>query len=136
MKIGIRTHHPSKDFTKWETISGGMRNVSTSGNGWIWGRYIQVRIFTNAKKILVVGRRVNGGLKQISGGQNEVWGVNRNNAIYKRSVDGSGSWKRIGRSLKDVSASGNGCIWGVNRYNHIYKRRKNGGNWQRVYGGR
>jgi len=127
-------YKPSKGFTKWERISGGLKNVSSSGNGWIWGVNRSDNIYKR-KKNGGSWQRVNGGLKQISGGQNEVWGVNRNNAIYKRPVDGSSNWQRIGGSLKDVSASGNGWVWGVNSGGKIYKRRKNGGNWQGVYGG-
>ena len=45
---------------------------------------------------------------QIDAGDEEVWGVNSANQIFKRPVDGSGSWQQIGGLLKHVSASGNG----------------------------
>ena len=44
----------------------------------------------------------------------ELWGVNCLDHIFRKPVDGSGSWIRIGGSLKHISASGNGYIWGVN----------------------
>ena len=110
-----------------------MKNVSSSGNGWIWGVNRSDNIYKR-KKNGGSWQRVNGGLKQISGGQNAKYGVlTRNNAIYKRPVDGSSNWQRIGWKFdKMLSASGNGWVWGVNSAGKIYKRRKNGGNWQGV----
>ena len=52
-------------------------------------------------------------LKQIDAGDEEVWGVNSKDQIYKPPVDGSDYWKLIPGLLKHVSASGNGYIWGV-----------------------
>ena len=55
--------------------------------------------------------------------------------IYKRPVDGSGSWTRLPGALKHVSASGNGYIWGVNSNDDIYKCKKPcNGLWIKVDG--
>ena len=64
---------------------------------------------------------VDGALKQIDAGDEEVWGVNSAYEIWKRPADGSGSWTRIPGALKHVSASGNGYIWGVNTNDNIFK---------------
>eukprot|EP00731_Ephydatia_muelleri_P031276 Em0022g790a len=65
----------------------------------------------------------------------EAWGVNSNDDIYKRNVDGSGSWTQLPGKLKHVSASGNGYIWGVNSNDDIYKCKKPcTGGWEQVPG--
>ena len=38
---------------------------------------------------------VDGGLKQIDGGEKYVYGVNSNDDVYTRNVDGPGSWRHI-----------------------------------------
>ena len=64
-----------------------------------------------------------------------VWGVNSLDNIFKRPIDGSGSWKHISGSLKHVSASGNGWIWGVDSSDNIYKCKKPcNGEWTQVDG--
>ena len=65
-----------------------------------------------------------GSLKQIDVGDEEVWGVNTRNQVFKRPADGSGHWQCLTGSLKHVSASGNGYIWGVSARDHIYKCKK------------
>jgi len=48
-------------------------------------------------------------LKQIDGGEKYVYGVNSNDDIYTRKVDGSGSWHIPGKlsspSRKSINAS-------------------------------
>ena len=78
---------------------------------------------------------IGGALKQIDASDAIVWGVNRADMIYKRPVDGSGSWTRLPGALKHVSASGNGYIWGVNSNDDIYKCKKPcNGLWIKVDG--
>ena len=69
--------------------------------------------------------RVDGLLKQIDAGDEEVWGVNSADHIFKRPADGSGRWTHIPGLLKHMIASGNGYIWGVNSNDAIFKRKKN-----------
>ncbi len=74
-------------------------------------------------------------LKQIDASDDEVWGVNAKDQIYKRPVDGSGPWICVPGKLKHVSASGNGYIWGVNHGDQIFKCKKPCiGNWVHVGG--
>ncbi|WP_411023431.1 tectonin domain-containing protein, partial [Salmonella sp. s51228] len=47
--------------------------------------------------------QIGGKLKQIDVGDEEVWGVNSIDDIYRRKADGSGSWQKIGGKLKHVS---------------------------------
>ena len=80
--------------------------------------------------------KVDVALTQVDASDDEVWGVDRNHHIFKRPVDGSGSWKRIGGGLKHVSASGNGYVWGVNSGNKIFKCKKPcNGKWKQTDGG-
>lgn len=49
----------------------------------------------------------------------DLWGVNSNDNIFKFG-DNQNSWKQIGGSLKNVSASGKDYIWGANKNDDIY----------------
>ena len=68
---------------------------------------------------------VDGGLKQIDGGESFVYGVNSTNNVHVRPIDGSGSWKYIsGQKLKHVTASGDTRIYGVDTEDKIYSCQK------------
>ena len=70
---------------------------------------------------------------QVDANDDEVWGVASDYTIWKRPVDGSGSWQKVPGGLKHVSASGNGYIWGVSHDDNIYKCKKPcNGAWQQV----
>ena len=56
----------------------------------------------------------------IDANENEVWGVNGDDQIYKRPIDGSGRWVQIGTDFSDVSVSNNGYIWGISTENETY----------------
>ena len=47
-------------------------------------------------------------LKQTDVGENEVWGVDSADMIFKQPANVSGSGKQIPRKLNDILASGNG----------------------------
>ena len=66
----------------------------------------------------------------ISVGGNDIWGVNRQFQIWKRTT--STSWVRIPGGLKQVSVSDKDHVWGVNSGDHIYRRT--GDSWQQVSG--
>jgi len=90
----------------------------------------------NAKPPSGGWKRINGGLKQISGaGKDYIWGVNQNDSIYtcKKPCDDS-NWRQIGGSLKQLTG-GEKEVWGVNRNNDIYKMNQNGsGGWSHIGG--
>ena len=81
-------------------------------------------------------KQIPGKLVQLDVDDHEVWGVNKNDDIFVRPIDGSGDWKHIGGKLIHVSASGNGYVWGTNRGNAIFKCKKPcNGQWITVGGG-
>ena len=67
--------------------------------------------------------------RTIDTNEDEVWGVNDRGQIYKRAIDGSGSWVQItggrdsecsGKCFSDVSVSNNGYIWAISWENETY----------------
>lgn len=99
----------------WQKINGGLSNVSASNENYVWGVNANDNIYICKKPCSnAEWKQINGGLKQVSGGEKEVWGINASNNIYKRNVDGSGSWKEMKGTLTNISASGKDYIWGVN----------------------
>ena len=79
--------------------------------------------------------KIDGTLKNVSAsGKGWIWGVNRNDVIYKCKKPCNGSWSRVSGDLKQVSG-GDNEIWGVNRNNIIYKGSIDGsGHWKRING--
>ncbi|MBZ5538827.1 MAG: hypothetical protein LAO31_23010 [Acidobacteriia bacterium] len=92
----------------------------------------------SAQAVVPGWQAVDGSLKQTSTDDTMVWGVNAGGEIYRRPVDGSGTWERVAGALEQVSASGKGWIWGVNKNNQIYRCAKpcpaSGSGWQLVDG--
>jgi virginiamycin B lyase len=115
---------PPPVLNKWTKIPGGLKQVTASGKGWVWGVNSANQIYKCKKPCTGAWTQIPGGLKQVSADDKEVWGVNNAGGIYKRPVDGSGGWTNIRGGLKHVSASGNGWIWGVNSTDNIYKCKK------------
>ena len=66
----------------------------------------------------------------VSVGGNEIWGVNRQFQIWKRTT--STNWVRIPGGLKQVAVSDKDHVWGVNNGDYIYRRT--GNSWQQVSG--
>ena len=100
---------------KWEKIDGDLKNISASNKDYIWGVNTDDNIYV-CKKPCTNGqwKQIDGSLKQVSGGEKELWGINSANNIYKRNIDGSGSWTTMKGVLTNISASGKDYIWGVN----------------------
>ena len=121
----------AKNANPWSKLKRNMNSITSANKEYIWGTGQNGEIFKcdqpcdDSK-----WRRVSGGLKQVSTDNNEVWGVNSSNRIYKKNVDNSNGWTRINGSLKNVSASGD-KIWGVNSSDNIYNCSKPcNGNWR------
>ena len=70
-----------------------------------------------------------GGLKQVEVGPFGVWGVNKDDNIFKKT---SKSWDKVPGALKDISV-GKNSVWGTSGRYNIYKRVGDG-NWQHVEG--
>ena len=74
-----------------------------------------------------------GSLKQISVGGNQVWGVNRHDAIYTTHVKSRHTeWTHISGALKQVSVSSLNHVWGVNAADMIFTRI--GNEWRYIPG--
>ena len=121
---------------QWVHVPGSLIHISANVN-YVWG-------VNRANQILMCQRPCTGGnwtemdglLKQLDVDDHEVWGVDSADQIWKRPVDGSGTWQQVGGLLsKHVSASGHGYVWGVNRNDRIFKCKKPClGDWVRVPG--
>ena len=104
-----------KGDANWEQINGGLKNISASNKDYIWGVNANDNIYVCKKPCSnAQWKQIDGSLKQVSGGEKDIWGINSANNIYKRNVDGSGSWTAMKGVLTNVSASGKDYIWGVN----------------------
>jgi len=105
----------------WKKIDGKLEQISASGKDWLWGINANSQIYT-CEKPCDGGNwiQIPGELKQIEGGDKEVWGVNKNNSIYKMNQDHSNGWRQIPGKLKFVSQGG-GWVWGVSKDNKVYR---------------
>ena len=118
----ISSTHCNHPFAK---IPGKKLKHITASINYIWG-------VTKADKIYVCPqpcttgkwKHIPGHLRQIDAGDHEVWGVNRNNYIYKRRVDGGGGWSGVSGRAKDISASGNGYVFVVGTDSYLYHCKK------------
>lgn len=116
---------PADGTGRWQRISGALKHVSASGNGYIWGVSKNDDIFKCRKPCLGKWIHIGGKLKQIDGGHKYVYGVSGANDVYTMLVDGTGGWRRIaGQKLKYVTASGTDDIFGVNIQNQIFRCKK------------
>lgn len=128
--IDTKLSNRTKPSGGWKQIPGGLKQISTSGNNaWIWGvnsgdaiwRCKKPCDYTSSnKKWWSPGGR----LKQISVGDDEVWGVNSNNNIYKINPEGKNGWKYVRGSLKQVINSGKGWVWGINGGGDVFRCKK------------
>ena len=103
-----------------EKIKGQLNQISASGKDWLWG-IAGDQIYT-CEKPCNNGNwlHIPGDLKQIEGGNKEVWGVTKNDNIYKMNQDHSNGWRKIPGKLKFVSQGG-GWVWGINNNNYVYR---------------
>ncbi len=129
---------PADGSGQWTTITGKLKQVSASGNGYIWGVNSEDKIFKCKKPCGNGGQGwivVEGRLKQVDGGDKYVYGVNSINEVFARSIDGSGSWRKIPGRMKHVTASGHGYIFGVTESGQTYRCSKPCvGEWERMEG--
>ena len=120
-------------------VPGPVTLIHVSANiNYLWAISSETvnNVYLCARPCKGVWKKIPGTLKQLDVDDQEIWGVNKGYAIFKRPVDGSGKWVHVKGRLIHVSASGNGYIWGVNRGNQIYRCKKPcNGKWI-VMGGR
>ena len=117
-------YRPVDGSGSWTRVSGGLIHVSASGNGYIWGINSVHSIYKCKKPCTGGWTLVQGQLKQIDGGEREVCGVNRNNQLYCRPVDGSGTWRLVSAGYKHVTTSGSYDLYAIKTDGNIYRCRK------------
>ncbi|XP_071746135.1 uncharacterized protein [Lepeophtheirus salmonis] len=137
--------YSSTDFrgeSEWEKCGPedqAMKSVSV-GMGGIWG----IRAKDDSVWMRTIGsnkldpgesscgeswNRMNGGLRQLSVGQNTIWGINGNGSISVRvgigkESPGGKEWVAVdGESMKHVSVSNKGHVWAVDDKDKIWYRK-------------
>ena len=117
-------------------IPGPVTLIHVSANiNYVWAISSKQSSYICARPCKGVWKHIPGSVTQLDVDDQEVWAVNARGLIYKRAVDGSGRWIRVGGNLKHVSASGHGYIWGTNSGRYVYKCKKPcKGAWIRLNG--
>ena len=127
--FAVTTTASGQEYTQ---LPGLLKWVSGSVN-YVWGATRNGDAFFSERPS--INWQHVGNLVQVDVDDTHVWGVCRDNKIYKRPIDGSGGWLTIPGELSQVSASGHGYIWGVNQNYQIFKCKKPcTGDWVRVPG--
>ena len=144
----------------WVQITGGpnaecsgicFADASVSNNGYIWAISRENETYMlcqggvsarcgNSDRMLIDNEL---SLVHIEAGDEEVWAVNATNHIFKRPINGSGSWSIVPGEMRYISASGNAHIWGIAPNNSLYVCEKPctgdwlyvGGCFQQIDGG-
>ena len=137
----------------WIQISGGAHaecgprcfsDVSVSNSGYIWAISKQNDTYMLCQNgvtrncgnndVMLIDDELS--LVHIEAGDEEVWGINASNHIFKRLVNGSGAWSIVPGRMRFISASGNSHIWGIAPNNSLYMCTKPcTGGWEYVGGG-
>ncbi len=122
----------------WTQMKGRLKYVSSGPTDLVWGVNSSDNIYMcvpgKGKRCYNEWKQMSGSLKQLSVGEDEVWGVNRSNEIYKRPVNGTGKWTQVPGKLKHVSV-GKDEIIGVNTDNEIYTcGQPCTGKWNKIEG--
>ena len=144
---------PVDGSSGWVQITGGAHiacgpmcfsDVSVSNNGYIWAisrsndwAYMLCRggvsEFCGNNNQMLIDYELS--LVHIEAGDEEVWGVNASNHIFKRPVNGSGEWSIVQGKMRYISASGNAHIWGIAPNDSLYVCAKPcSGDWEYVGG--
>ena len=136
----------------WIQVSGGAHtdcrslcfsDASVSNNGYIWALSRQNDTYMLCRGGVGRGCGNNNqmliddevSLVHIEAGDEEVWGVNASNHIFKRPINGSGEWSIVPGRMRYISASGNAHIWGIAPNNNLYVCAKPcSGDWEYIGG--
>ena len=110
--------------SSWTLVPGGLKHVSASGNGYLWGVSSNNSIDKCKQPCSGSWIQISGSLKQIDGGHAYVYGVTSDDSIFVRPVDGSGSWRPIPGRLRHITASGKDEVFGTNAHGHVYRCKK------------
>ena len=120
----------------WVQISGLLKHVTASGNGWIWGTNKHDHIYRRMQQRKGAWIQVDGLLRQVEGGDQYLYGVNGAQDVYTRPVDGSSGWRHVpGKKLKYITAGGFNEIFGIDSNNHLWRSQKPAlGKWEKLSG--
>lgn len=112
--------------TDWEVIPALLKHIaSTPGGAYIWG-------ITPDDKVVYCKQPCSGQWNTVDSdftkfvkldmNTKEVLGIDENNMIYRRPIDGSGIWEPLPGNLKDISLNER-YIFGVNYRDNIFVQR-------------
>ena len=123
--------------TGWRVIPGGLTNISATNKDWVFGINKNDDIYQCKKPCTGAWQKIAGGLKQISGGQNNVYGVNSGDYIYRARLPitnpSNPQWTRIPGRLKQINAGNKDYVYGTNSNNNLYKCTKPcSGDWHEM----
>ncbi len=127
---------------KWQKIPGKLNIISIAG-GWVWGVNSKFKIFKckqpcNGDWILDSSPETNDSgpksMIQISCGDTYVYGVDNNNKLWRKNIDGTGTWSVIDNIFaKWVTATNSRNVYIVNNNNQIQKsKHSNIKNWKSI----
>ena len=125
-----------------ETNNKKFKQMSASGNGWIWAVDKDNVAWKTEKYTQSWTREMttNVNIKQVSCGENYVFALtggagSSENKLYKKNIDGSGTWNILNKKLKYVSGSSNTYLWGVDTTGKVVRAVKpvnSGSIWEEV----
>ena len=125
-----------------ETNNKKFKQMSASGKEWIWAVDKDNVAWKTRKDVTSWTREMttNVNIKQVSCGKNYVFALtggagSSENKLYKKNIDGSGSWNILNKNLKYVSGSSNTYLWGVDTTGKVVRAVKpvnSGSIWEEV----
>ena len=109
-----------------------MDTIAASVN-YLWTGSADNKIYRCAQPCTGNWKYVAGNLRQTDASGCEIWTTTKINGIWKRGVDGSGSWVKVSGTGLHVSASGNGYMWHVSTDHCSYSCKKPcSGKWTKM----
>ena len=120
---------------EWEHVPGKLVQIS-AGDTEVWGVTFQNQIYKRPVDGSGDGWvRVGGYLKHVSAsGNGYIWGVNRNDNVYKCKTPCDGEWVQVDRKLKQVDG-GHSYVYGVDGNDDVWTIAINGsGTWRHIPG--
>ena len=117
---------------KWKRIDGALKQLDADDHE-VWGLNSADQIWKRPVDGSNHWQLVEGSLKHVSAsGHGYVWGVNRNNRIFKYKKPCLGDWVRVPGTLQQIDG-GQRYVYGVNSANNIFTRPVDGGEaWRRI----
>ena len=118
-----------------ETNNRDFKQMSASGEGWIWAVDKNNHAFKKEKRQWGWWGWEGQHIKQVSCGKDYVFALRTSNMLYKKNINGSGAWNPLNKNLKYVSGSSNTYLWGVDTSGKVVRAVKpvsSGSIWEEV----